>query len=422
MYSISRRSLLLLPLFCCILFFTSAYSLHTTNRPIRHNKPTHTPTRTSTPAPTFQTDCPTGEQARAATLMRHTTGQQQSLIYTYNTKSAGLLLRYDINTKQKTTIAKLDNATISNAQISTDGQFVLFTSQVANHQAIQLIRTDGQELQTLYCAPDNGVAINFIDNLLWSPDQQTIVFRIPDPTHAPVAPIIRSLHVTSGQLQTILVPKEHTGYIPRAWSGNSQVYLQGYSTDADSSPQDVYLLDIHSGTTKRVASIHGYGCDLCPTANGKDLLLSQSGYVPQNDEPLPPGIISMQESGHVHVIFASHTASVSQVRAASAKMLLFVQGGRFASGDQDGLWRINSDGSKPTLLTKEGKLLSDEHAPWSSVSRDGRLYAVIGYTYTPAQSILLTHILYGSLSGGPTTQAATAQTGESSEIVGWTEV
>jgi eukaryotic-like serine/threonine-protein kinase len=436
MYSILSRSSLLAILLCCVLFSLSAfviskapelnsYQLIQINRPA-HASPTRIPihTRTPIPRPSFLTACPATGQARAAVMLHYATDKRQSLVYTYNSQTAALLIRYDIGSRQKTTLVSLNNAIISNAQLSTDGQFVLFATQVTNRLAIQMVRIDGQELQTLYCTPENDDAINFIDNLLWSPDQQTIVFRIPDPTHAPVAPIIKLLHVDSGQVQTILVPQAHTGYIPEAWFGNTHVYLQGYSTDQGVSPQDVYLLDTPNGTIKRVAQIQGYGWDLCPTAKGNELLLSQSAFVPQEDEPLPPSIISAQPAlgGRIRVIYASHVHAVTQVRSISAKTLLFVLGGRFASGAQDGLWKINSDGSGLTLLTRDGKLLSNQHTIWSSVSRNGRLYAVIGYDYTPASNTLLTHVLYGALNGGPTTLIATAQTGESAEIVGWTTV
>jgi eukaryotic-like serine/threonine-protein kinase len=370
----------------------------------------------------FQTSCPTTGQARAAVMLHNKSGKRPNLVYTYNSKNAGQLLRYDVGNGQTTTITSINNATISNAQLSADGQFVLFASQVADRLAIQLVRVDGQELQTLYCTPENSAAINFIDNLLWSHDQQSIVFREPDPTHAPVAPIIKLLRVRSGQVETALVPEAHTGYIPRAWLDNTRVYLQGYSTDVGEAPQDVYLLDTRNGTVKRAASIQGYEWDLCPTTTGKELLLSQSASIPQEDKPLPPSLISAQAAtgGRIHVVYASHVHAVTQVRSISAKTILFVQGGRFASGTQDGLWKINKDGSGPTLLTKDGKTLSDQHTVWSSVSRDGRLYAVLGYDYTPADGKLLTHVLYGTVSGGPTTLIATAQTGETSEIVGWT--
>src|SRR2546427_733388 len=68
-----------------------------------------------------------------------------------NTPTSGILKRYDIVTQRKTEIVNLANKSISIAQISTDGQWILFVSQGSRSAALQLIRMDGQGLQTLYC-------------------------------------------------------------------------------------------------------------------------------------------------------------------------------------------------------------------------------------------------------------------------------
>lgn len=59
------------------------------------------------------------------------------------------------------TIVSLSGVTISDAQLSKDGQNVLFLSQIGGHPAIQMIRLDGQGLQTLYCgSARNGIPAN----------------------------------------------------------------------------------------------------------------------------------------------------------------------------------------------------------------------------------------------------------------------
>ncbi len=432
MYSIRNQRLLLAIMICSIVFLLSGCNMHmaselSSDDLARAGRQSNTNTglllaHISTRMPAAQTNCPTTSPARAALIAPLVIGKQQNLVYTYNTSSAAMLLRYDTSSRQKTTILSLDNVTISDAQLSTDGQFVLFATQVANRLAIQMIRIDGQGLQTLYCAPDNGARINFIDNLLWSPDQQSIVFRTPGATGTPPDPIIQLLHMNTGQLQTVMSTRNHTSYIPRAWLSNTQLYMQGYSTNDGVPPHDVYLFDIQSRNIKHIALIRGYGWDLSLTTNRNELLLSQSGATPPQGQPLPPGIISAQPAtgGRLHVVYASHVHAVTQVRSISATTLLFVLGGRSASGEQDGLWKINTDGSGLMLLTRDGKLLSDQHTVWSCISRDGRMYAAIGYDYIPGSDKVLTRVVYGPLSGGPSTLAAIAQAGESAEIVGWT--
>ena len=366
--------------------------------------------------------CPSLSRAAIRVPLRST--QRQNLVYTYNTSSNGLLIRYDIKNKKKTTLLTLKNATISNAQLSANGQFILFVTQVNGRLAIQMVRVDGQSLQTLYCAPNSKGPVNFIDDLLWSPDQQRMLFRVPDPAGEKTAPIIQLLNLANGSLQTILAPSGKTGYIPRAWVTTNQVYMQGYALgDSDSvPPHDVYVLDISHKSVRHVASIAGYDWDLSVTPDGKVLLLGQGTALPPQGQPQPPGSISQQAThgSSPHVIYTNHAYGVTQVRAISPQTLLFVLGGRFASGTQNGLWKININGRGLAQLTKNGKLLSDQHTTWSDISRDGHMYAVADYTSTPNSNNGQTTILYGSLHGGPVTTVDTTDVSDNASIVGWT--
>jgi Tol biopolymer transport system component len=374
-----------------------------------------------THAPVTQTNCPS--PARAAVWEPLKEGRRQNLLYTYNTSSNGFLIRYDIRSGKKTTILSLNNATISDARISPDGHFVLFVTQVNSQLAIQMVRVDGQSLQTLYCVPRNTEPINFIDDLLWSPDQQQLLFRVPDPASGKTTPLLQLLDLTHGSLRTVPPPSDNTGYIPRAWPTPNQVYMQGYALNASDSvpPHDVYVLNVSKKSVQRVASINGYDWDLSLTPDGKHLLLGQGAALPPQGQPQPPSLISEQAAsgGNLQVIYASHVYAVTQICAITAKTLLFVLGGRFASGARDGLWKINMDGSGLMQLTRDGKLLSDQQMPWSDISRDGRMYAVASYNSTATADKGQTVVLYGSLHGGGTTVVDRTDAGNNPEIVGW---
>ncbi|HEY5004846.1 MAG TPA: hypothetical protein VII61_16910, partial [Ktedonobacteraceae bacterium] len=245
MYIVWKRRLLLLGIALAITSFFCISTMHISStlyaaplapigksphKNIRHPHPhPHIPIR----MPITQTNCPS--PARAAVRVPLNEGKWQDLLYTYNTSNNGFLIRYDIRSGKKTIILNLNNATISDAQISPDGQFVLFVTQVNSQLAIQMVRVDGQSLQTLYCVPSNKEPINFIDDLLWSPDQQQLLFRVPDPTGGKAAPLIQLLDLVHGSLRTILTPSGNTGYIPRAWPVTDQVYMQGYALDASDS-------------------------------------------------------------------------------------------------------------------------------------------------------------------------------------------
>ena len=430
MYIVWKKRLFLLGTILTIASFFSSAPLHIPSTlyaaqltlidksPHKNISHPHLPTH----MPITQTTCPSS--ARAAVRVPLKEGRRQNLLYTYNTSSNGFLIRYDIRSGKKTTVLNLNNATISDARISPDGQFILFVTQVSSQLALQMVRVDGQSLQTLYCVPNNTEPINFIDDLLWSPDQQQLLFRVSDSTGGRAVPSLKLLNLTHGSLQTVLAPSDITGYIPRVWLTHDLVYMQGYALDASDTvpPRDVYVLNLLKKSVQRVASIAGYDWDLSLTPDAKHLLLGQGAALPPQGQPQPPSFISEQPAsgGKLQVIYASHVYAVTQICAISAHTLLFVLGGRFASGTRNGLWKINLDGSGLTQLTSDGKLLSDQHTLWSTISRDGHMYAVVNYNSIAHDDKGQTIVLYGSLNGGHATVVDMTDVGNNPEIVGWT--
>ena len=372
--------------------------------------------------PITQTTCPSS--ARAAVRVPLKEGKRQNLLYTYNTSSNGFLIRYDIRSGKKTTVLNLNNATISDARISPDGQFILFVTQVSSQLALQMVRVDGQSLQTLYCVPNNTEPINFIDDLLWSPDQQQLLFRVSDPTGAKAAPSLKLLNLTHGSLQTVLAPSDKTGYIPRVWPTHDLVYMQGYALDASDTvpPHDVYVLNLSKKSVQRIASIAGYDWDLSLTPDGKNLLLGQgvgpstSGTAPASQSYQWATCIWRQATGDLCQPHLCCHADMCHLNENSALCTLEED----SSGTRNGLWKINLDGSGLTHLTSDGKILSDQHTLWSTISRDERMYAVVNYDSTANNDKGQTTVLYGSLNGGRTTVVDMTDVGNNPEIVGWT--
>ena len=101
---------------------------------------------------------------------------RQTLVYVVNEQSAGTLKRLDVATGQKTEIVKLPTTDILHAQISSDGQWVLFVAHTNNVSKLQLIRMDGQGLQTLYCTTGNTSFGK--DGIVWSNNQHSVVFSL----------------------------------------------------------------------------------------------------------------------------------------------------------------------------------------------------------------------------------------------------
>ena len=131
-----------------------------------------------TPTPgktgTLQTSCPPKGTARAAVLTPLALGNQNTVVYAESQPplfhpTSVTLKRYTISTRTTTDIVTLPNTNIYEAQISADGQWVLLHTNVSNQPAIQLVRIDGQMLQTLYCSA--GLA-----GMQWSPDNKYVAF------------------------------------------------------------------------------------------------------------------------------------------------------------------------------------------------------------------------------------------------------
>ena len=112
-------------------------------------------------------------------------GNHQNIIYIVNefqvhTPTFGTLKRLDVTTGAKTEVVKIAGISISDAQISADGQWILFVTVTTNQDKLQLVRLDGQALQTLYCAApaSNGATpTSALNNIEWSTNQQLTVFN-----------------------------------------------------------------------------------------------------------------------------------------------------------------------------------------------------------------------------------------------------
>ena len=164
---------------------------------------TATPTQTTTSPTAFtpgqaQT-CPAQATARSAVMSPLPPGNHPNLVYVSQQGDTSVLQRYDAVTGSQQTILRLQTETIQKANVSPDGQWILLRSLLQGQIAIQLIRVDGQQLQTLYCAPvqDN------IDDALLSPDQHALVFNQENQDGLST---LYLLDVATGKLRTVLSP------------------------------------------------------------------------------------------------------------------------------------------------------------------------------------------------------------------------
>lgn len=388
--------------------------------------------------PSTQTSCPPAGTARAAVLPPLTLGKHPTIAYTVNefsghTATFGTLKRYDVTTRQKTEILKLPKVSIETAQVSADGQWLLFTAFYPSETQtrLQLVRMDGRGLQTLYCS--SGFS-GFGMNPQWSTNQKLIAFDGCTPKNASPGSICL-LNTVNGRLQAVLAPSQGRGisYLVSTWLDNTHIYLQ--RTNTDQPPGGAFLLDTSKGsnqTDKDLLVIEDGGVlgDLDSSFDGKYLYFDHGfcGF-----GCFPPSSITVQPAlgGKERTIFSSKQYDAIGVRAVTPNTLLFIinnqpfppSGGTKVDQSHNGLWSIHTDGTGLKRLTTDNAHLSTElnpssQLPWSNVSRDGRMYVAEQVNFHNRSNEFI--LFYGSLNGGTRTTFADIADGTQLSIAGWT--
>lgn len=361
----------------------------------------------ASPTPTVQAATPTPVRS------------DQYLVSTYkDAANAWHLQRYNTRTGQKTDIYRSEAGQITEAQVSADGQRVLFLTELSpamqtNGSArVQVIGIDGKGLQTLYTVA-SGTSMGGLE---WSPDQRFIAFGQN-----------RNVYLLAVATRTtrLVVPAHGAGgFMPRTWLDNTRLYLSPF-TGSEIPPLNLYLLDITTTTLRQVLSLPTLGGDFDSSIDAATLYTSQ--YVFAMPAATGPGSIEARPAtgGQATTIYRSSTDAITALRVASPTWLVFVihnSGVGNVETSQNGLWKIKIDGTGLSRLSSE---TGEERTMfptftqyvWSTISRDGTLYAVKAIqTSGPNASASL---LIGSMNAG---KSIAVSTGSASalEIVGWT--
>lgn len=378
------------------------------------------------PMPVTSTACPTSGSARPVVMANLVLGDHNTLVYVVNefqnnggTAKAGTLKRYDANTNAKTVILSIPNVSIHNAQISGDGKWVLFTTYANSQYRLQLVRMDGQGLQTLTCFANNS-----IDNPQLSADMKHVIFSVRQSSQN----LVELLTLNTGALQTVLtvpIGDSSQGVHIGAWLDNTHVYLSDIPLD---QPHDLlYILNISSsgGQTQDTlpALVHKTFGDFDSNYNGS-LLFVDYGYCGLAGCNVPGDITVQATTGGPETTILHETNYVvTTLRVVSADTLLLLINNSQAGGGSDishnGLWKIHTNGSGLTRLTTDSasqnsSLNTESQFPWSNASRDSQLYALqisTAHTFT---------LEYGSLNGGSPNIFASISDGTVLSIAGWT--
>lgn len=376
------------------------------------------------------TSCPAAGTGRAAVLPPLKLGNHQNMVYVSEQfSSSGMplgstLKRYDAVTKSTTTILTLGGQTIQTAQISADGQWILYVVTVnvqgTFQNRLQLIRMDAQYLQTLYCSAEGPFDVQ------WSTNQKLIVFLQNNATGQSVD----LLNTTNGVVQTELTVSNANLINLRTWLDNKRIYLT--NVNIDQPPSIAYILDTSKGPNQRLSDLltvfsHTFN-DFDSSYDTTKLFVDSCSCGQGGD--IGPSTITVQPAtgGQEHTIYSTSKYAATSIRSVTSNTLLFTintfspVGGADAS--HNGLWKMKNDGSGLTrLTTASGNQFTDfnfySQFPWSNVSRDNRLYAAV--LSGSVNGVFQQALVIGSLNGGPTTTFASfSGNGTSLAPIGWT--
>jgi eukaryotic-like serine/threonine-protein kinase len=415
----------------------------------------HSVVRTATPSPTASgtslpqgnavpvpQTCPKDEAHANKAVMPSlpSQGNHQNLVYLASGSLPSIFQRYDISTHRSYMILKLLSwGYVNEAQISGDGHWILFlanystTTPPGGVTKIQMVRLDGQYLQTLYCST------KIIRSILWSPDARTVVFNALSPTGT-INPhtllTMYELETTTGTLSPLLKATTGTGYTPLIWGNKPNVsysmfyatnYRFGYAGGIEANMlENLYSFVIYPYPNSPVTPVLISKTNGCQTyvlsPDNTRLFISRCNPA---SGPQGPSTIQVEDtSDPLHpssprTILSSSTLAIFHIAAISNTTLLFDVLNQSGDTTQDGVWKINMDGTGLRRLTTRGLLDSSDdfldsgayQDPWTNISRDGQFYSVI--------SVYGKGLSYGPLNGTESQLTPVPLPARQGGVIGW---
>ena len=354
-------------------------------------------------------------------------GKQDTFVYL----EGSMLKRYTVSTRTTTEIVPLPSSQIAWANMSADGQWVMYVGNVGDsgQRGIQLVRLDGQGLQTLYCSGDFGW-------MQLSPDNKYVAFiDMGTPGSYPSKWTFKLLNTTTGTIQTKPHDSTHVLEGPVAWLDNTHLYVVSGLGPGEGS-QKLSLLDINTGTIKQILdySAPNQCFDAAHSIDSTQLFTSITsqcqveGYTPTSNGP---SSIQVQSAtgGPAKTIYSTPTYAIKALRVATGTSLLLIMHNASTETSHNGIWKVNTDGTGLTMLSSEAAIIKDPvneemtfaglfgwnmDQPWANASRDGAYYSIQVYNHAGNGSVRL---LVGSMNGGA---PVTVASGPVEAPVGWT--
>jgi hypothetical protein len=289
------------------------------------------------------------------------------------------------------------------------------------------VRIDSQELQTLFCPTTSQDIIGAeAGGISWSPDQHSLVFPLTTTGDAQTVPEVLGIYLLDMVTGKLIKELGTVNAFPSIWLDNSRVYLIDPLVHMTPVPHHISLWDIGKSAQEQqmhpIATVNLCG-DFDVSPDRTQLLLSQCSEQLAGESTGPSTITSQPAAGgSPHVIYSNPTLAISTIRMISNTTLLLIVNNNIGDRSQNGLWKINNDGSNRTLLESTSSL-SSLNLSREPVSRDGSLYSCVKRDFEPSGALVSTSLVFGSLNGGGLTTFATLGPDQGSLVlVGWTTI
>ncbi len=340
--------------------------------------------------------CPASGRGRVAVLPTLLEGKHPTIVYAQLSSpephTVVQLERYDVVTSQTSTIMVIEHSIIDYAQISHDGQWILFSAfDTFGVHSIQVVRVDGQDRQTLFCS-------DHLSDISWSPDQQRVAFVSSNG--------LSLLTLTNGTIRQV-TRFDRLSYIPNTWRwiNASQLAFVGTPPVAPGMPpyhgpysRGLYLYDFSRSfppapilLTKSIVTE-----DAAFSPDGTCFFTSQ--YSGDLNTPTGPSRVQATSNGIPHTLYVSSTLAITQIRAITNTTLLLLMHRPGEDPYTNELWEMHTDGTGLHHILTEAFLFASPDQPWSSVSRDGTMSSLwlnFSHSYT-ATSQGLAYVALGS--------------------------
>jgi hypothetical protein len=392
---------------------------------------------TATPV-AAQTSCPPAGTARAAVMPSLAEGSHSNFVYVFQSFNSyqyqgqsyhdvtSFLKRYDVTTGAKAVIASLAHSRIdaSSASISPDGQWIMFETYTDVHPLsgiafitmLELVRIDGHYLQTLFCGSTLTFPLpfNYPPATSWSPDQKQFLFDQFESGQK-----LDLLNLRSGSLQEMV---SWSGNISSSFSFSPSRWLDTTRALVATHPgpgggPGLLVLDTSKGPDQQETSLQtihtAQSCqDYAISPDATQLYVSQCTLT-STGVSTGPSTVSVQSlpGGNQKTIFTLQQLALCGIELISSASLLLTVCNTDSNASQDGLWKINTDGTGLTRL-QIGRDLPI-FAP------DGNMYIMLVGNSTQDGANLLIGMLNG---GAPKVIATAAFSAGEIRVVGWTMI